>query len=171
VGTLQPRKNYERLVQAFAWLPKQDIALVIVGGKGWLYDKLFQQVQDLEIQDRVIFAGYVEDIDLPLVYNLAEVFVFPSLYEGFGIPTLEAMSCGIPVIAADNSSLPEAVGDAGILIDAQDVEALAQALAQVLDDQDLNYTLRERGLARAKLFTWEKAAQALLATYQHVYQM
>lgn len=171
VGTIQPRKNYERLVQAFSRLQIPDVSLVIVGGKGWLYDTLFQQVKELNVQDRVVFAGYVDDTDLPMVYNLAEVFVFPSLYEGFGIPPLEAMSCGIPVIAADNSSLPEAVGDAGLLVDAQDVEALADALARVIDSPALGQTLIDRGLEWAKRFTWQRAAQTLLSTYEHVGEM
>ena len=171
VGTIQPRKNYERLVQAFSRLQIPDLWLVIVGGKGWLYTKLFQQVKELNVQDRVVFAGYVDDIDLPLVYNLAEVFVFPSLYEGFGIPPLEAMSCGIPVIAADNSSLPEAVGDAGLLVDAQDVQALADALAQVIDNPALGQALIDRGLEWAKRFTWQRAAQTLLSVYERVNEM
>ena len=171
VGTIQPRKNYERLVQAFSQVRAPDLSLVIAGGKGWLYEKLFQQVKELNMQDRVQFTGYIDDIDLPLVYNLAEVFVFPSLYEGFGIPPLEAMSCGVPVVAADNSSLPEAVGDAGLLVDAEDVEALAAALTQVLDDTALRQTLIERGLAHAKKFTWERAARTLLATYEHVVEI
>jgi glycosyltransferase involved in cell wall biosynthesis len=171
VGTVQPRKNYERLVQAFSLLQAQDTSLVIVGGKGWPYERLFQQVQDLGLRDRVCFAGYVEDVDLPAVYNLACAFVFPSLYEGFGIPPLEAMACGVPVIAADNSSLPEVVGDAGLLIDAQDTEALAHALSQLLGDSALCQKLVDRGLARAKQFTWERAAHTLLSTYEHVGRM
>ena len=171
VGTVQPRKNYERLVQAFSQVRVPDLSLVIVGGKGWLYEKLFQQVQELNLQNRVRFTGYIDDADLPLVYNLAEVFVFPSLYEGFGIPPLEAMSCGVPVIAADNSSLPEAAGNAGLLVDAKDVEALADALVRVLDNAALRQTLVKRGLAHAKKFTWEKAARTLLAAYERVAEM
>ena len=110
----------------------------------------------------------MDDNDLPLVYNLAEVFVFPSLYEGFGIPPLEAMACGIPVVAANNSSLPEAVGDAGLLVDAYDVQALTNALSQAVNDLALAQTLIDRGLERAKQFTWERAAQTLRATYERV---
>jgi glycosyltransferase involved in cell wall biosynthesis len=171
VGTIQPRKNYGRLVQAFARMQAADLALVIVGGKGWLYEKLFQQIDELEVKDRVRFTGYVDDGDLPMVYNMAETFVFPSLYEGFGIPPLEAMACGVPVVAADNSSLPEAVGDAGLLVDAEDIDALADALSRTLDDQALRQSLIRRGLLRAKQFTWEKAAHTLLATYKHVAEM
>jgi glycosyltransferase involved in cell wall biosynthesis len=168
VGTVQPRKNYERLVQAFSHLRAPDLSLVIVGGKGWLYEKLFDQVRQLDLQDRVMFTGYIDDVDLPLVYNLAEVFAFPSLYEGFGIPPLEAMSCGVPVVAADNSSLPEAVGDAGLLVNAEDTEALADALSQLLDDWTLRQTLIGQGVEHAKQFTWERTARTLLDTYEHV---
>ena len=171
VGTVQPRKNYERLVQAFSRLQVPGLSLVIVGGKGWLYEKLFQRVNELSLQDRVMFTGYVDDIDLPVVYNLAEVFVFPSLYEGFGIPPLEAMSCGIPVVAANNSSLPEAVGHAGLLVNAEDVEALAHALSRILDDSTLRQALIGQGLLHAKQFTWERAAHTLLDTYEHVAEM
>jgi glycosyltransferase involved in cell wall biosynthesis len=156
------------LVQAFSQLQMPDLSLVIVGGTGWLYDKLFLQVHEQGIQDRVLFAGYVDDADLPLVYNLAEAFAFPSLYEGFGIPPLEAMSCGVPVVAANNSSLPEAVGDAGLLVDAEDVDALAGALSRILDDSALRQALIEQGLEHARQFTWERAARKLLATYEHV---
>ena len=118
-----------------------------------------------------MFTGYVDDVDLPVVYNLAEVFVFPSLYEGFGIPPLEAMSCGIPVVAANNSSLPEAVGHAGLLVNAEDVEALAHALSRILDDSTLRQALIGQGLLHAKQFTWERAAHTLLDTYEHVAEM
>jgi glycosyltransferase involved in cell wall biosynthesis len=171
VGTVQPRKNYERLLEAFVQIESQELSLVIVGGKGWLYERLFGRVQELKITDRVIFTGYIDDIDLPLVYNLAELFVFPSLYEGFGIPPLEAMACGTPVVAADNSSLPEVVGDAGLLVDAENVEALADAISRVLNDAVLRQTLIERGLSRVEQFTWERAARTLLSTYEHVARM
>jgi glycosyltransferase involved in cell wall biosynthesis len=168
LGTVQPRKNYVGLIKAFADLDHRDVSLVIVGGKGWLYEEIFASVQELNVQDRVIFAGFVDDADLPEIYNLAEIFCLPSLYEGFGIPPLEAMACGTPVITADNSSLPEVVGNAGILVDARDQDALGDALDQLLADPARRRTLTERGIAQAAQFTWPKAAQRLLATYRQL---
>lgn len=174
LGTIQPRKNYGALIRAFANLATQDLvardlSLVIVGGKGWLYQDVFQAVSDLGLQDRVLLPGFVDDVDLPALYNLAEYFVFPSLYEGFGLPPLEAMACATPVIVADNSSLPEVVGDAGLLVDAGDVDAIGGAMQRLAGDTALRHTLVERGLRQARQFTWEKAAQALLETYEEVY--
>jgi glycosyltransferase involved in cell wall biosynthesis len=170
VGTVQPRKNYAGLVQALALLD-DDISLVIVGGKGWLYKDLFQKVRDLDMEERVCFAGFVDDADLSAIYNLAEVFALPSLYEGFGIPPLEAMACGTPTIVADNSSLPEVVGDAGLLIDAHDPQTLASALTRLIRDATLRQKLGERGKAQARKFTWQNAARTLLATYKRVVEM
>lgn len=166
VGTLQPRKNYTGLIEALARLDAADLSLVIVGGKGWLYRGIYDRVQELGLEDRVVFAGFVNDADLPAIYNLAEVFALPSLYEGFGIPPLEAMACGTPVVTANNSSLPEVVGDAGLLIDARDTDALAGALDRLLQDGVMRRSLVERGRARARAFTWERAARTLLATYR-----
>lgn len=166
VGTIQPRKNYVGLMEAFARLNSADVHLVIVGGKGWLYEDVFARARDLRIQDRVTFAGFVDDADLPALYNLARAFALPSLYEGFGIPPLEAMACGTPVVTADNSSLPEVIGDAGLLVAAEDTAALSSALEQLLGEPALRRTLIERGLAQARQFTWQRAARTLLATYQ-----
>ena len=166
VGTIQPRKNYGGRIEAFARLRARDVSLAIVGGRGWLYEGIFQKVHDLHLQERVLFPGFVDDADLPTLYNLAEVFVLPSLCEGFGLPLLEAMACGTPVVAANNSSLPEAVGEAGLLVDAHDTEALCDALARLLDDAALRQTLIQRGRSQAARFTWARAARALLETYQ-----
>jgi glycosyltransferase involved in cell wall biosynthesis len=168
VGTVQPRKNYVRLVEAFNRLAVKDVHLVIAGGRGWLYQDLLDRIEQLGIQDRVCLTGYVDDADLPALYNLAEVVAQPSLYEGFGIPIVEAMACGVPVVAANNSSLPEAAGDAGVLVDALDVEALADALSRALTDSQQRETMIERGLAQARRFTWQRAAQTLHATYQQI---
>jgi len=165
VGTLQPRKNYTQLIAAFARLKVSGVSLVVVGGKGWLYEEIFQKVRELGLQDRVLLAGFVDDVDLPALYNLADVFALPSLYEGFGLPPLEAMACGTPVVTANNSSLPEVIGDAGLLVDADDTEALCEALTCLLEDTALRQTLIERGLVQAAKFTWEKAARMLLETY------
>ena len=165
LGTVQPRKNYAGLIQALDRMRDRELCLVIVGGKGWLYQDIFATVEELGLQDRVVFAGFVDDADLPALYNLAEIFAFPSLYEGFGIPPLEAMACGIPVVTADNSSLPEVVGETGLLVDAQDIDGIAAAIDHVLADQDLRQRLIAQGRDRAQAFTWEKAAERLLDTY------
>jgi glycosyltransferase involved in cell wall biosynthesis len=168
VGTIQPRKNYVGLTKAFADLEAEDVALVIVGGRGWLYEDVFSTVQDLNLQDRVLLPGFVDDVDLPALYSLADLFVLPSLYEGFGIPLLEAMACGTPAITADNSSLPEVAQDACRLVETGSVEALTEAMNLLLADTNLLQRLAERGLAQAARFSWEQSAASLLATYRHV---
>jgi glycosyltransferase involved in cell wall biosynthesis len=168
VGTVQPRKNYVRLVDAFTQLGIPGVHLVIAGGTGWLYQELLDRIEELGLQERVHLTGYVDDVDLPAIYNLAQVVAQPSLYEGFGIPIVEAMACGIPVVAADNSSLPEAAGEAGLLVDAMDSEALADALSRALTNSQLRRAMVERGLAQARQFTWQRAAETLHATYQQI---
>ena len=168
VGTVQPRKNYARLAEALHRLNRPDLKLVIAGGKGWLNDDLYRTVQTLGMEEQVRFLGFADDADLPALYNGAEVFAYPALYEGFGLPPLEAMACGTPVVTSNVSSLPEVVGEAGLVVEPTDVEALAFALARALDDDELRGTLRERGLARARLFTWERAAAQLLDHYRQL---
>jgi glycosyltransferase involved in cell wall biosynthesis len=170
VGTLEPRKNLVRLLQAFQRIADQEpeIHLVLVGSKGWLYQDIFASVERLRLAQRVVFPGYVADADLPAIYNLATVFAYPSLYEGFGIPPLEAMACGVPVVCSNSSSLPEVVGDAAVQVEPTDTDALAAALLRLLSDDTLRHSLRSRGLARARLFTWEAAAQTLLRVYARV---
>jgi glycosyltransferase involved in cell wall biosynthesis len=168
VGTVQPRKNYVRLVEALEQLDVRDVHLVIVGGTGWLYQDLYERIEALGLQARVHLTGYVDDADLPALYNLAQVVAQPSLYEGFGIPILEAMACGIPVVSANNSSLPEAAGGAALLVDAEKSEALADALARALTDAQLREALVERGFAQARQFTWQRAAKTLHAVYQQI---
>ncbi len=165
VSTLQPRKNYLRLIQAFARLPELDINLVFAGGKGWLYDEIFAEVERQRVQRRVIFAGFVADADLPALYSAARVLAYPSLYEGFGLPMLEAMACGTPVVASTASCLPEVAGDAARLVAPTDVDALAAALAQVVTDETLRADLVAKGRARAAQFSWEASARQLLGVY------
>jgi glycosyltransferase involved in cell wall biosynthesis len=169
LGTIQPRKNYIGLIEAFAQLDDADLHLVIVGGKGWLYEDVFAAVRERGLENRVLLPGYVDDVELPALYNLATVFALPSLYEGFGIPPLEAMACGTPVVVSDNSSLPEVVGDAGLLVDARDSSALAGALDRLLSDDALRQALSEAGRTRAATHTWRRSAAQLLATYERVY--
>lgn len=169
VGTLQPRKNYERLVEAYALVrAHSDIKLVIAGGKGWMYDGIFRKVEELGLRNDVRFLGYVDDKDLPALYTLAALFAFPSLYEGFGLPALEAMACGTPVVASNASSLPEVVGAAALLVNPTDVSALAEAILEMLDDHARRDDIVQRGLAQAQRFTWNQAALHLLAIYQEM---
>lgn len=172
VGTLQPRKNYVRLIQAFSRLPSHhsELHLVIAGGKGWLYDVIFAEVERLKLQTRVVFAGFVDDADLPALYSAARVLAYPSLYEGFGLPMLEAMACGTPVVTSTASCLPEVAGDAALCVPPTDVDALARALEQAVSDEAVRATLIVKGLARAKEFTWEKAARELVRLYREIKQ-
>ena len=166
VGTLEPRKNVAGLIQAYACLPQPRPPLMLVGGKGWLYDEIFARVEALNLSDEVHFVGYVAAEDLPGWYNAALIFVYPSLYEGFGLPPLEAMACGAPVIAADTSSLPEVVGEAGLLVDPLDVEALAAAMNRLLTDRTLRDALRAAGPERAAAFSWQETARRTAAVYR-----
>ena len=172
VGTLQPRKNFVGLIQAFALLlahshlESNNLHLVIAGGEGWLAEDIPATITRLGLDDRVHLVGFVEDADLPTLYSLASVFAFPTLYEGFGLPVLEAMACETPVVAADNSSIPEAVGDAGILVPTNDAAALAGALSNLLSDTALRSRMVTAGIQQASKFTWAKSAQQLLGIYQ-----
>lgn len=170
-GVLEPRKNLGRLIKAFHKLrqeKKLECQLVIAGKKGWSYSKVFQLVEDLELGRDVIFTGYVSDDDLVLLYNAAELFVYPSLYEGFGLPPLEAMACGTPVIASNVSSLPEVVSDAGLLVNPYDERGIGNAIYEALTNEGLRKEMGEKGLRRARLFLWEKTARETLQVYQEV---
>lgn len=165
VGTLQPRKNLGLLVEAWDKLRskiEQPPQLLLAGKRGWLYDSLFEAVESRNLGNLVKFADYVEQSDLPTLYSGALAFTFPSLYEGFGLPPLEAMSCGTPVLASNTSSLPEVVGDAGLLLDPQDSGAWSDAIQRIIVDGDLRQTLSRKGLERAAQFTWERCARETL---------
>lgn len=162
VGTLEPRKNLTRLIEAFAQLrQRRDLELVIAGGRGWMYDEIYEAPQKFGVSAQVRFIGFTPDEDLPALYSLAELFVYPSLYEGFGLPALEALACGAAVVASNNSSLPEVTGDAALLIDPRDTAALTWAMQRLLDDSTWRATLRQKALAQAKKFSWEKSATEL----------
>lgn len=166
VGNMQPRKNLVRLMQAFA-RAKQEYALphklVVVGQRLWLAEPVLDYANALG--DAIILTGYVPDADLPMLYNAADVFCYPSLYEGFGLPVLEAMACGTPVITSNLSSLPEVAGDAARLVNPYAVDEMAQALGEVLSDSLYRQALREKGQARAQLFTWARTAQQTVEAY------
>ena len=168
VGMLEPRKNVDRLVEAFGTVADQlsGIDLVIAGRRGWMYEEIFARVEALGLRDRVRFTGYVVSHDLPALYGGARLFAYPSKYEGFGLPVLEAMSCGAPVVTTNVSSMPEVAGDAAILVAPDDVAGLAAALLRVSGDHALRDDLRCRGLARAKTFSWERCARETIAVYE-----
>jgi glycosyltransferase involved in cell wall biosynthesis len=169
VGTIEPRKNYARLIHAFALAREQGLQehrLVICGRKGWLTDGIFRAVEETGLREWVVFPGFVRDEDLPGLYSAADLFAMPSLYEGFGLPPLEAMACGTPTLVSEASSLPEVVGDAAIKVPPTDVEAMAAAIVSMLTDSALRARLSAAGPQQAAPFTWESAARKLLAAYQ-----
>jgi glycosyltransferase involved in cell wall biosynthesis len=171
VGSLEPRKNLIRLLEAYADLRKITTkwGLVIVGVRNnWKSTPVASKVEELDLQDSVTFTGYLPDEDLPAIYNGADVFCFPSLYEGFGLPVLEAMACGTPVITSNISSLPEVAGDAALLVDPYSVKEIASAMQNLLEDEDLAQSVRDKGLKRAAQFTWERTARETLAVYRNV---
>ncbi len=167
VGNVQPRKNLARLLEAFAQARAAGLhayKLALVGQPQWQADAVHQAARALG--DAAVMTGYVPDADLPLLYNAADVFCYPSLYEGFGLPVLEAMACGAPVITSNVTALPEVAGDAAYLVDPRDVRALAEALVKVATDENLRREYRARGLARAKQFAWARLADQTIAAYE-----
>jgi glycosyltransferase involved in cell wall biosynthesis len=171
LGTLQPRKNVATLVRAYARLRAvgfESHALILAGGKGWQYQSIFALVRKLGVERDVIFPGYVPEDEQALWYTAADLFAYPSLYEGFGLQLVEAMACGTPVVASNSSSLPEVVGEAGVLVEPMDVEGLAMALRAVLEDDGRRAQLREAGLARAREFSWGRMAQETVRVYADV---
>lgn len=171
VGTLEPRKNVERLVEAYAQVKRRyqiPQKLVLGGAKGWLYERIFARVHELGLENEVIFGSYIPYDELPLWYNCADIFIYPSLYEGFGLPPLEAMACGTAVITSSVSSLPEVVGTAAVTVDPLDVDALAESIAQLLKDGDLRHRLEAEGPRQAARFSWKETAATTLRAYHEV---
>jgi glycosyltransferase involved in cell wall biosynthesis len=166
LGTIEPRKNLSTLINAFAKLGLPGVKLVCAGGRGWMYQDVFQTVEELHLQREVIFPGFVPVAELPLWYAASVCFVYPSSYEGFGMPVLEALSCGVPVVTTNASALPEVVGTAGLLVPPADSDALAEALRQVLTDQPLAEQLRLAGPQQAARFDWAQAGQDTVQAYQ-----
>lgn len=166
VGTVQPRKNYSRLVKSLVQIrQKHDVHLVIAGGRGWLEDEFYATIQQTGMTDYVHVTGFVADEDLPALYSGAICMAYPSLYEGFGIPVLEAMACGTPVLTSTTSSLPEVAGDSAILVNPYDIDAIQDGLERLISDQDLRETLSQKGLSQAQKFTWEQSARQLKRLY------
>jgi glycosyltransferase involved in cell wall biosynthesis len=168
LGTLEPRKNLKVLLHAFARLEWPGVKLVLAGAKGWIFQEIFETVERLGLTSRVVFPGFVADADLPALLNGAEVFVYPSEYEGFGLPVLEAMSCGTPVVTTNVSSLPEVAGEAALLVPPRDAEALHDALRRLLSEPALREEMRGKGLERAARFSWTRTAQETADVYCQV---
>ena len=167
VSSSNPRKNLKTLIDAYSKIQDQiDHDLVLTGEYNWKSNELYKLVVELGLSDRVKFTGYLPAEDLPVLYNLADLFVLPSLYEGFGLPPIEAMACGTPVITSNVTSLPEVVGDAAITLDPLNLELLAQTMRNLIMNDTERATLRNKGIERAKLFTWEKCACETLAVYK-----
>lgn len=171
LGTLEPRKNINSIIEAFHVLKNQkkiEQKLVIAGKKGWLYDSIFALVKQYGLENEVIFTGYISDEEARLLMNGAKVFVFPSHYEGFGIPPLEAMACGTPVVTSNASSLPEVIGDAGLMVEPEDITGLADSIEKMLVDENLRQHCIEEGYKQVEKFTWSNAAKQLVEVYKEI---
>lgn len=170
LGTIEPRKNIITLVDALRTLRSRGLPqrLLVAGRKGWLYQETFDHVRHTGMENAVTFLDFIPDDDLPALFAACDAFVFPSLYEGFGLPSLEAMACGAPVVCSNTSSLPEVVGDAALLVDPRDVGEIANAVERVIGDRNLSNELRTKGFAQATKFSWERTARETLAVYNQV---
>jgi glycosyltransferase involved in cell wall biosynthesis len=164
LSRIQPRKNVLRLVEAFARVLSRhpDLTLLLAGPKGWLAAPIEARVRELELEARVCFTGYIAEEDKAALISGARVFAYPSLYEGFGFPALEAQACGVPLLSSNSSSLPEVIGDGGLLVDPLDEDAIAAGLLCLLDDEELRQTLIERGCANLRRFSWSQTAKVVL---------
>ncbi len=168
VGTLSPRKNLATLLKSYAQLTQEeslDLPLVLVGSRGWLYEKMYDQIDQLGIRDRIHFIDSASDLELVHFYHSASLLALPSYYEGFGLPVLEAMHCGCPVIASDRASLPEVAGDAATLLDPDDIDGWSQAISDMLTDTKLRERLIKAGYKQANRFSWKKTAEQTLKAY------
>jgi glycosyltransferase involved in cell wall biosynthesis len=162
IGTIHPRKNYARLIEAFGRLTNRDLKLIIVGKRGWLYDSIFARIRELDLEGRVQFLDYVPIGEMPALIRGARLLAFPSLHEGFGLPILEAQGCGTPVVCSMTSSMPEVAGDAALFVDPLDVEAIAGAMERALNDSVLCGKLIAHGFENVKRFSWKQSAEQVL---------
>lgn len=169
LGTLEPRKNIPAVIGAFAGLKnRKNYNLVLAGKRGWMYGEIFQAIRQLGIEEDVIFTGYVPDHDRPILMSAAEVFVFPSFFEGFGMPVIEAQACGTPVVTSNTTSLPEAAGEGAVLVDPQSTKELGAAIKDILNSPRIRKTLVEKGLVNAKKFRWEESAKKVIGIFNQI---
>jgi glycosyltransferase involved in cell wall biosynthesis len=168
VGTLEPRKNFERLLDAFAFADRGDAKLVLVGKKGWDYAGIFDKIRKYHLQNTVVYLDYVSQEQLVALYNACLFFVMPSLYEGFGLPALEAMQCGAPVAVSQNSSLPEVVGEAGVVFDPYDVDSIRARLNLLLGSPERRSDMQKKSMARAGEFSWQRTAEQTVGVFEQV---
>lgn len=167
IGTLEPRKNLVALINAYAALPASErLPLIIGGGKGWLYEEIFAAVEQNSLQDAIHFAGFLPAETLPLWYNSAETFIYPSVYEGFGLPVVEAMACGTPVITSSASSLPEVAGDAALIVNPHDTKALSEALRYAYHSREWREQAHLKGIDQAACFSWKRTAEITVDSYR-----
>lgn len=169
VGSIEPRKNIANIIRAYniySNMQEDALLLVLCGGKGWMNEEIFKEFESSEYRKKIIFTGFVDEDDLAYMYNGASFFIYPSLYEGFGIPILEAMACGVPVITSNVSSLPEVAGDAAILISPRNVEELADSMLRLTNSASLREDMREKGLLQIRKFSWRRCAQETLSVYK-----
>lgn len=170
VGTIQPRKNYQMLIRAFRPIAEQfPHNLIISGGKGWLFDEMMAEIETQRLTERVHFIGFVDDDDLPALYSGADLFLFPSLYEGFGLPLLEAMGCGTPVISSNASSLPEVGAETAVYLSPHDEQAWTATILDLLQNDQKRTALAQKGISHAAQFSWQKTAETLLTIYQNIH--
>lgn len=171
IGTIEPRKNLTRLIEGYSkFVEKYPECpnLVLAGGKGWLNDEIYSSIEKLGLKDKATFTEYIPSEDMCALINGAMGFLFPSIYEGFGMPPLEAMACGVPVLTSHEASLPEVVGDCAVMVDAYDTQSIADGIERLYLDKNLREELSVKGLERAKLYTWENASQTLYSIYEEL---
>lgn len=167
LGTIEPRKNLDTLLKAYSRIgQRNEVKLVLAGGKGWQSEPILALIEALDLTHDVVISGFIPEAVLPLLYCAAELFVYPSLYEGFGLPAAEAMACGIPVVVSDSTSLPEVVGEEGVLLPPTDIDAWSETLDWLLNDKQARDGLSEQGLKRAQMFTWDRTARQTVETYR-----